>query len=107
MRKIAQRNWSENKLMSEMDKVIMKHSRKQKLTQAIARRLIENCGRKLIVRNGEFIVRKIGRPVDHASSYYTQDLQDAVNTAKAAFESAQKEAKAKDDAWYSQTMRSV
>lgn len=56
--------------------------RKQKLTQKEAARLIRNCGRTLVVREGEFIVKLHGQAIDHKSTYFTNDLEDAVHTAK-------------------------
>lgn len=59
--------------------------RKQKLTQKEAARLIHNCGRTLVVRDGEFIVKLHGKTIDHKSTYFTNDLEDAVHTAKSAW----------------------
>ena len=56
-----------------------------KLTQKIARQLIADCGRTLVVREGEFIVKKTGEAIDAPATYFTCDLQDAVNTAKAEY----------------------
>lgn len=56
--------------------------RKQKLTQKEAARLIRNCGRTLVVRDGEFIVKLHGKGLTDKSTYFTNDLEDAVHTAK-------------------------
>ncbi|MDB6013126.1 MAG: hypothetical protein JWL65_5376 [Gammaproteobacteria bacterium] len=80
----------------------------EKLTQAIARKLIADCGRTLVVRDGEFIVKLQGRSIDDKSTNFTNDLQDAVSTAQAEWAREQQSARqSKDDAWYSQTMVSA
>lgn len=59
--------------------------RKQKLTQKEAARLIRNCGRTLVVRDGEFIVKLHGKGLMDKSTYITDDLEDAVHTARSAW----------------------
>jgi hypothetical protein len=53
-----------------------------KLTLAHAKRIVASRGFMLIKVDGEFIVKPRGAGLDDARNYFTNDLLDAVETAK-------------------------
>lgn len=53
-----------------------------KLTLKDAKRMVSDLGLTLIERDDEFIVKAKGLSIDAASTYFTNDLQDAVDTAR-------------------------
>lgn len=50
---------------------------------ATARQICRSFGFTLVKRDGEFIVKVAGSPIDDPRTYFTDDLEDAVGTAKA------------------------
>ncbi len=55
----------------------------KRLTLADAKHLVRPLGFTLVKRDGEYIVKPAGSSIDDPRSYFTNDLLDAVQTARA------------------------
>jgi hypothetical protein len=54
-----------------------------KLTFETAQKTVATLkGLRLLKRDDEYIVKLVGVTIDHPTTYFTDDLQDAVDTAK-------------------------